>query len=141
MRLLARGQLDVVHVHNIPDFLVLAGLVPRLAGCKVVLDVHDSVPETFAAKFSKGARSSGKLFCLEERLSAALAHSVICVNHPQRDVLVGRGIPDAKTFISMNVPGSAHLRTRHRRACDERRGELQPRVSRHDGGAAGRRPC
>jgi glycosyltransferase involved in cell wall biosynthesis len=103
LRLLRRRELDVVHVHNIPDFLVFAGLVPRLAGRKVVLDVHDSVPETFAAKFP----SSGwvrKALCFEERLSALVAHRVICVNHPQRDVLVARGIPDAKTFISMNVP-------------------------------------
>ena len=52
VRLLFKGELDVVHVHNLPDFLVFAGLVPRLCGVKVVLDVHDSVPETFATKFS-----------------------------------------------------------------------------------------
>jgi glycosyltransferase involved in cell wall biosynthesis len=103
MRLLSRGELDVVHVHNIPDFLVLAGLVPRFTGRKVVLDVHDSVPETFAAKFA-GKGLIRKALFLEERLSARLAHRVICVNHPQRDVLVGRGIPGGKTFISMNVP-------------------------------------
>ena len=39
IRLLRQRQLDVVHVHNLPDFLVLAGLLPRLTGCKVVLDV------------------------------------------------------------------------------------------------------
>src|SRR5436309_3932561 len=55
LRLLARKELDVVHVHNLPDFLVLAGLVPRLLGRKVVLDVHDSVPETFATKFTNTA--------------------------------------------------------------------------------------
>ena len=101
--LLVKGKLDVVHVHNLPDFLVFAGLVPRLAGRKVVLDVHDSVPETFAAKFSN-APLVHKLLCLEERVSAAVAHKVICVNHPQRATLVARGIPDSKTFISMNVP-------------------------------------
>jgi glycosyltransferase involved in cell wall biosynthesis len=103
LRLMARRELDVVHVHNIPDFLVLAGLLPRLTGRKVVLDVHDSVPETFAAKFSNGSLLQRALR-LEERLSALVAHRVICVNHPQRDALVSRGIPDAKTFISMNVP-------------------------------------
>jgi glycosyltransferase involved in cell wall biosynthesis len=103
LRLMARRELDVVHVHNIPDFLVFAGLLPRLTGCKVILDVHDSVPETFAAKFSNGSLVQRALR-LEERLSALVAHRVICVNHPQRDALVGRGIPDAKTFISMNVP-------------------------------------
>jgi glycosyltransferase involved in cell wall biosynthesis len=103
LRLLARGELDVVHVHNLPDFLVLAGLVPRLAGRKVVLDVHDSVPETFATKFSNTGILR-KILCLEEKLSARAAHKVICVNHPQRDALVARGIPHSKTFISMNVP-------------------------------------
>jgi len=103
LRLLARGELDVVHVHNIPDFLVLAGVVPRLAGRKVVLDVHDSVPETFATKFSN-AIILMQLLRLEEKLSAFAAHHVICVNHPQREALVARGIPRSKTFISMNVP-------------------------------------
>jgi len=103
LRLLAREELDVVHVHNLPDFLVLAGLVPRLLGRKVVLDVHDSVPETFATKFTNTAILT-KLLCLEERMSAFAAHKVICVNHPQRDTLVARGIPYKKTFISMNVP-------------------------------------
>lgn len=103
IRLLISGKLDVVHAHNLPDFLVFAGLVPRLAGRKVVLDVHDSVPETFAAKFSN-APLVHRLLCLEERLSAAVAHKVICVNHPQRETLVARGITDSKTFVSMNVP-------------------------------------
>jgi glycosyltransferase involved in cell wall biosynthesis len=103
LRLLWRGELDVVHVHNLPDFLVFAGLVPRLAGKKVVLDVHDSVPETFAAKFTHRSLLH-KLLCLEERLSALVAHKVICVNEPQRAKLVARGIPAEKTAISMNVP-------------------------------------
>lgn len=101
--LLRKGELDVVHAHNIPDFLVLAGLVPRLAGRRVVLDVHDSVPETFATKFS-GNALIWKALCLEERLSALFAHKVICVNQPQQDALVARGIPRSKTFVSMNVP-------------------------------------
>lgn len=103
VRLLIRGELDVVHVHNLPDFLVLAGLLPRMAGCKIVLDVHDSVPETFATKFS-GRSLLWTLLCLEERFSALVAHRVICVNHPQRETLVKRGIAASKTFISMNVP-------------------------------------
>jgi glycosyltransferase involved in cell wall biosynthesis len=101
--LLAKGQLDVVHVHNLPDFLVFAALLPRLAGCKVVLDVHDSFPETYATKFS-GHPLVWKALCLEERLSALVAHRVICVNEPQRDALLARGIPRSKTFVSMNVP-------------------------------------
>ena len=101
--LLVRRRLDVVHAHNIPNFVVLAGLVPRLLGVRVVLDVHDSVVETFAAKFPGNAALAAALRC-EERVSALVAHKVICVNHPQRDTLVARGIPADKTFVSMNVP-------------------------------------
>jgi glycosyltransferase involved in cell wall biosynthesis len=103
LQLMRRGRLDVVHVHNLPDFLVLAGLIPRLAGKKVILDVHDSIPETFAAKFGNRTLLH-KALCLEERLSALVAHRVFCVNHPQRDALVSRGIPRRKTFVVMNVP-------------------------------------
>ncbi len=103
LALLVRRRLDVVHVHNVPDFLVFAGLLPRFGGSKVVLDIHDSVPETFASKFSD-ATILKKTLCLEEKLSALVAHRVICVNHPQQALLVERGIPDSKTFISMNVP-------------------------------------
>ena len=103
LRLLRRGELDVVHVHNLPDFLVFAGLVPRFAGKTVILDVHDSVPETFASKFSDESFMTAALR-LEERLSALVAHRVICVNHPQRDALVARGLPLSKTFVSMNMP-------------------------------------
>lgn len=103
IRLALKGEVDVVHAHNLPDFLVFAGLLPRLMGRKVVLDVHDSVPETFATKFSQRSWLH-TLLCLEERVSARVANRVICVNHPQRDTLVSRGIPREKTIISMNVP-------------------------------------
>jgi glycosyltransferase involved in cell wall biosynthesis len=103
LRLLMKRELDVVHVHNLPDFLVFSGLVPRLFGCRVVLDVHDSVPETFATKFSNAPMFQAALR-LEERLSAAVAHRVICVNDPQRDALTDRGISASKMLVSMNVP-------------------------------------
>jgi glycosyltransferase involved in cell wall biosynthesis len=109
-RLMMDDKLDVLHAHNLPDFLVFAGLVPRVMGRKVVLDVHDSVPETFATKFSQ-ASFLWRLLCLEERLSALVAHRVICVNHPQRDTLVARGIPRSKTLVSMNAPDPRIFKT------------------------------
>lgn len=103
VRLSRETRLDVVHCHNLPDLLTFAGLLPRLRGTRVVLDVHDSIPETFASKFANGALR-WKLLCLEERLGTLAAHRVICVNHPQRDALVARGLPASKAFVSMNVP-------------------------------------
>ena len=103
LSLLLKKEIDVVHVHNLPNFLAFAGLIPRLLGRRVVLDMHDTAPETFATKFSQRGLVHRLLF-VEERISAFIADSVICVNHPQRDAVVSRGIPAAKTFVSMNVP-------------------------------------
>ena len=47
-----RRPYNMVHVHNIPDFLVFAAAYPKLAGAKVILDVHDIVPELYATKFN-----------------------------------------------------------------------------------------
>lgn len=104
-RMFREGNIWGFHVHNIPNFLVFSVLFPRLLGGKVILDIHDSVPETYAAKFNK--RSRGLLFqllCLEESLSCRLANKLICVNHPQKDTLAKRGIDPEKITISMNVP-------------------------------------
>jgi hypothetical protein len=38
----AKQRYDIVHVHNLPDFLVFAALIPRLTGARVILDIHDA---------------------------------------------------------------------------------------------------
>jgi len=97
-------KIDVVHVHNMPNFLVFAALIPRLFGKKLILDIHDSVPETFGAKFDQKSSLLFKLLCLEESLCCRLAQKIICVNHLQRETLIQRGIPADKIVVSMNVP-------------------------------------
>jgi glycosyltransferase involved in cell wall biosynthesis len=105
-------QLDVVHIHNMPNFLVLAGVLPRLFGKKMILDIHDSTPETYFARYGKTANQLlFKILCWEETLCCKFVSKVICVNHVQRDVLVKRGIPSKKITISMNVPDPKWFRT------------------------------
>src|SRR5438105_10268038 len=37
-RLHLRRRYDVIHVHNMPDFLVFCALVPKLLGAKIILE-------------------------------------------------------------------------------------------------------
>lgn len=99
-------EADIVHVHNMPDFLVFSAILPRLSGKRLVLDIHDTVPETYGAKFDSDSRLLFRITCLEEAFSSRLANRIIAVNHVQRDTLIGRGIPAQKIFVSMNVPDS-----------------------------------
>lgn len=119
-KLFISRKVDIVHVHNMPNFLLLAGIVPRLFGNKLILDVHDTVPETFMVKFNTSRQMLFKSLCLEESLSCALAHEIICVNHVQRDVLVKRGIPLEKMHICMNVPDHKRFNSKNTKKTGKR---------------------
>ena len=108
----AAGKVDVVHVHNMPNFLVFSGLVPMLQGKKVVLDLHDTMPETFASSFTgMRKRVFVPLLTLEERVCCAFADHLICVNEVQRNAVIRRQPRAArKTVVSMNVPDPARFR-------------------------------
>jgi glycosyltransferase involved in cell wall biosynthesis len=100
-----RGRLDVVHVHNMPDLLVFSAIIPWLCGSKIILDVHDPMPELFKS-WDHGA--SNRLLVaflgLQERVSCAFADRVISVNDTMRDNLRAKGLPDEKIFIVNNFP-------------------------------------
>jgi glycosyltransferase involved in cell wall biosynthesis len=84
----------VIHVNNMPDFLVFSALVPKLFGAKVILDIHDPMPNTFASKFR--GREGGFFYTAllwQERISAAFCDQVITVHVPVRDgILVKHGL-------------------------------------------------
>lgn len=104
-KLVARKSLDVVHVHNMPNFLVFAGLIPRLSGKPIILDEHDTVVETYAAKFAgRFSRVLARLLRLEEAICCRMARRIVCVNAIQKATMVSRNIPEEKIVVAMNVP-------------------------------------
>ncbi|MBO0780429.1 MAG: glycosyltransferase family 4 protein [Ktedonobacteraceae bacterium] len=98
-----RRRYAVIHVHNMPDFLVFAALVPRLSGAKVVLHIQDVSPELLTAK-SGGKRNAlvYRLAIWQERLSTAFAQHVITVGTPFERLLLQRGVPPQKMTIILN---------------------------------------
>jgi glycosyltransferase involved in cell wall biosynthesis len=96
---------DVVHVTSPPDFLVFAALLPRLFGAKVILDIHDIVPELYQRKFEVGSNHVLiRALRLIERLSCRFSHHVIIVTELWRRLLLERGVPEEKVVVLMNVP-------------------------------------
>ncbi len=107
MRLNSGGRYDVVIACTMPDAVVLCTLPLRLLGAKVVLDVHDTMPELYRDKFG-GARGAfgARLLMIEERASAALAHRVLAVHESHRERLIQSGIDARKISVVMNSPDS-----------------------------------
>ncbi len=96
---------DVIHVHSVPDFLVFAALPTRLMGARVILDIHDILPEFYASKF--GVRRDSLVFkalLLTERVSAAFSDHVILPNHLWEERLVARSVKPGKCTVFINYP-------------------------------------
>lgn len=99
-----RKRIDIVHVHNMPNLLILAAIIPRMFGKKIILDIHDSIPETYKGKFADFSKALCNILYLEERVCCNIAQRIICVNDVQRDILVKRGISKEKISVLLNVP-------------------------------------
>ena len=98
---------NIIQVHNLPDFLVFVGIIPKLFGAKIILDLHDLMPEFYAERFSKSIRSVPvRLIILQERLSCHFADHIITVTEFWRQSLIERGQPSEKITVVMNVADS-----------------------------------
>jgi glycosyltransferase involved in cell wall biosynthesis len=103
-RLHFKRRYDVIHVHNMPDFLVFCALIPKLLGAKIILEVQDVSPELMAAK-AKGRRLHGLIIRLatwQEHISTTFAHHVITVGWPFERLLLKRGVPPEKITSILN---------------------------------------
>jgi glycosyltransferase involved in cell wall biosynthesis len=100
-----REPYDIIHVHSVPDFEVFATLIPRLMGARVILDIHDLVPEFYSSKFKVAERSLiFRLLVLLEKLSTAYSNHVIISNHLWYEKLVGRSVRPEKCTAIINYP-------------------------------------
>ncbi|MDZ7336946.1 MAG: glycosyltransferase family 4 protein [candidate division KSB1 bacterium] len=103
-----RRRYRVVHIHNLPDFIVFAALIPKLFGAKLILDIHDTMPEAFATKFAKPLdHPIIRAIRCEERVSAAFVDHVITTNDLHKEALISHGLPAGKISIVMNLGNQA----------------------------------
>jgi glycosyltransferase involved in cell wall biosynthesis len=96
---------DLVYVHNMPDILVLSALIPKALGSKVVLDLHDPMPELMKTIFgvpeeNRSVRWMKRL----EKWSIARADLAITVNIACKRIFSSRSCVPDKIVVIMNAP-------------------------------------
>ncbi len=97
-------RFDLIHINNMPDFLVFSTVVPRLMGRPVIHDVHDLMPELYMEKFDTDEKHwMIRLLMLQERWAGRFASAVLTVEGRLRDILSDRGIPREKIQVLMNL--------------------------------------
>lgn len=98
-----RRHYQIIQVHNMPDILVFSALLPRLTGARLLLDLHDPMPEVYMSKYQVAENHWViRLLRLMEGLSVRMADAVITPNSAFRDLFVSRGCSPSKIRVVMN---------------------------------------
>lgn len=96
---------DFVHVHNMPDILVFSALVPKLLGAKIVLDLHDPMPELMEAIFRLSQQSASvRVLRVMERMSIAFSDRVVTVSQTFKKLFSSRSCSPEKIVVVLNAP-------------------------------------
>jgi glycosyltransferase involved in cell wall biosynthesis len=99
------NRYKIVHIHNMPDFLVFSSLLPRILGSRVILDLHDPMPEVFMTKYSLSASHFFvRVLLIFEKLSIQYSDLILTPNTAFRELFISRSCPEAKIKIVMNTP-------------------------------------
>lgn len=102
---------DVIHIHNMPDVLVFAALIPKLFGTKVILDLHDPMPELMMTIFNTGKESwAVRLMAFLEKQSITFADMVLTVNRTCEELFALRSGGASKISVVMNTPNEQIFR-------------------------------
>jgi glycosyltransferase involved in cell wall biosynthesis len=124
----------LVHVHNMPDVLVFAALVPKLFGAKVILDLHDPMPELMMTIYGLRPASFGvRLLQRLERWSISFADVVLTVNLACKRLFTARGCPPEKVRVVMNSPDEHIFERRNGQPKSLTQGDLKPFVIMYHG--------
>jgi glycosyltransferase involved in cell wall biosynthesis len=82
---------DIIQFHTLPDFIIFTGVIPKIFGAKLLLDMHEIMPEFYMSKFSVG-RYHPLIVILKflEKISVRFADAVIVINEPIKRLLLQR---------------------------------------------------
>jgi glycosyltransferase involved in cell wall biosynthesis len=100
---------DLIYIVSPPDFMIFTGVIPKLLGAKIVLNIHDIVPEFYMRKFGvEENHMMIKLLKFVEKICCHIANHVFTVTDIWRNRLIARtGISESKCTVLMNVPDNA----------------------------------
>jgi glycosyltransferase involved in cell wall biosynthesis len=99
-----KKRYHVIQVHTMPDFLVFAALIPKWMGAKIILDIHDLMPELYKSKFGVPMNHPLiRLITRIERASIRFADRAFAVHKPHLDALVEHGNPEEKFIQILNL--------------------------------------
>jgi glycosyltransferase involved in cell wall biosynthesis len=101
-----RKRFDVVHVHNMPDVLVFFGLLAKWTGARLLLDVHDPMPELYAENYNLSADSKmARALEFQEQISFRRVDHLVTVSSTMAENVARKaGVPEDSVLVVHNFP-------------------------------------
>lgn len=99
-----RRPYHLVHVHNLPDFLVFAALAPKILGAKTVLDLRECTPELYHCKYGLDMESKPiQVLKAIEQAAIRFADGALTCTEQMRQGFVGRGSRADRVGVMLNA--------------------------------------
>lgn len=93
----------VVETTSVPDWLVFAAIVPKIFGARVLLDLHECMPEYGATKYGVALEHRMvRVLAFLEQASIRFADFVTTCTEQMRERFVERGAPADKIAVVLN---------------------------------------
>jgi len=101
---------DIVYVHTIPDLLVFAGFIAKLFGAKIILDMHEIMPELYMNRYHI-ERSTWmlRLIIWAEKISVRFADLIFVAAPFLVNKLQQRHQCGDKITVTLNLPDPCYF--------------------------------
>ena len=94
----------VIQAHNLPDYLIFAGVLHKIFGVKLILDIHDPSVDLFEEKWpGKKNRLLKYIIKNAEKFSCKISDHLITVTNTCKERLVARGNSPKKITLILNT--------------------------------------
>ncbi|MCZ6701594.1 MAG: glycosyltransferase family 4 protein [Ignavibacteria bacterium] len=94
----------VIQAHNLPDYLIFAGVLHKIFGVKLILDIHDPSVDLFEEKWpGKKNRLLKYIIKNAEKFSCKISDHLITVTNTCKERLVARGNSPEKITLILNT--------------------------------------
>jgi len=97
-----KKRYKLIQAHNMPDYLIFIGIIHKIIGVPLILDLHDLTVELFETKWGRGKRILNSLVKFVEKISCGFANEIITTSTGFKERLVKRGISDNKITLVLN---------------------------------------
>jgi len=99
-----KKNFKIVHIHNPPDFLVFAAIIPKLTGAKIIIDIHDKISKLYQTRFNTLRKHCIiRLIKSIEKISAAFADGIITAVNLYKKEFIDCGVSPEKIEVILNT--------------------------------------